>query len=271
MYNYHTHSHYCDGKGSLEEIVAAAIALNMKALGFSSHTPLPFASDWSMKQENLATYFAEIENLKIKYADVIELYASLEADYIKDVFNINDLGVKMDYTLASIHFLEGKENKKIYEIDGKTTTFVAALQEGFEGSEEMLIAHYFRAFCDMIEETRPDIVGHFDKIKIHNVINTDSLFYLQHAENALFRMKEMGCMLEVNTRGIYKNKTTETYPSLSLLQIAKDFDIPIVLNSDAHHPRELMASFDIGHEVIKKAGYKEKRVLLQGEWQAMGL
>ena len=59
-------------------------------------------------------------------------------------------------------------------------------------------------------------------------------------------MKEMGCMLEVNTRGIYKNKTTETYPSLLLLQIAKDFDIPIVLNADAHHPRELMASFDIG-------------------------
>ena len=163
------------------------------------------------------------------------------------------------------------ENEKIYEIDGQSIRFVTALHEGFKGNQEMLIAYYFRAFCEMIESTHPNIVGHFDKIKIHNILDTDSRFYIQHAENALFRMKEMGCMLEVNTRGIYKKKTTETYPSLELLQIAKDFDIPIVLNSDAHHPRELMACFEIGHEVIKKAGYKEKWVLLQGKWQAISL
>ncbi len=270
MHNYHTHSHYCDGKGSLEEIVQAAISLNMKALGFSSHTPLPFASEWSMKAEKLPLYLAEIEKLKHQYAEQIEIYASLEGDYIKDVFCMNDLGIKMDYTLCSIHFLQGRENEKVYEIDGTSTTFATALKEGFDGNIEMLLAYYFRAFCDMVETTQPDIVGHFDKIKIHNsahfFFDTNNQYYLQHAENALFAIKEAGCKLEVNTRGIYKKRTSETYPSLALLQIAQDFDIPIVLNSDAHRPQELMECFDIGNEVIKKAGYKEKWVLEQGKW-----
>jgi len=46
--NYHTHTKYCDGKGEIEQYVLAAINAGIKYLGFSSHSPLPLPSRWSM-------------------------------------------------------------------------------------------------------------------------------------------------------------------------------------------------------------------------------
>ena len=36
--NFHTHTTYCDGKNTPEEMVQAAIALGMTAIGFSGHS-----------------------------------------------------------------------------------------------------------------------------------------------------------------------------------------------------------------------------------------
>ena len=38
--NLHTHNHYCDGRGTLEEFVLAAIDQGLEALGFSCHSSL---------------------------------------------------------------------------------------------------------------------------------------------------------------------------------------------------------------------------------------
>ena len=50
--NYHIHSDYCDGSNTLEEMVQAGIAAGLSSLGLSSHFPLPFANDWTMKEDN---------------------------------------------------------------------------------------------------------------------------------------------------------------------------------------------------------------------------
>lgn len=43
MNNYHTHTYRCGhGYGNEEDMVKAAINLNMQELGFSEHVPLPF-------------------------------------------------------------------------------------------------------------------------------------------------------------------------------------------------------------------------------------
>ena len=39
FFNYHTHTTYCDGKSTPEEIVLEAIRFGMDTIGFSGHSP----------------------------------------------------------------------------------------------------------------------------------------------------------------------------------------------------------------------------------------
>ena len=81
--NYHSHSHYCDGVGTLEEQVLGAIEQGVRAFGFSGHSPVFFENEWSMQADKLDEYLTETRLLKEKYAGQIELYTGLEVDYKK--------------------------------------------------------------------------------------------------------------------------------------------------------------------------------------------
>jgi histidinol-phosphatase (PHP family) len=86
--NYHTHCHFCDGQGELESYVVEAINKNMCAIGFSSHAPVPFKSDWHMQSDDLDKYLSEIDSLKKRYKE-IKIYSGLEVDYIPGQINPN--------------------------------------------------------------------------------------------------------------------------------------------------------------------------------------
>jgi len=54
-----------------EDYVLAAVRKGFSAIGFTSHAPVPFCTDWTMKPENLDKYIENIndlkKNIKIKY------------------------------------------------------------------------------------------------------------------------------------------------------------------------------------------------------------
>ncbi|MBQ7974646.1 MAG: hypothetical protein IJ300_03045 [Clostridia bacterium] len=50
--NLHTHSLYCDGKNTLEELTEAAIERGFSSIGFSGHCYTPFDSSYCMSIEN---------------------------------------------------------------------------------------------------------------------------------------------------------------------------------------------------------------------------
>lgn len=68
----------------MEEFVRHAIDAGFTAYGVSSHAPLPFPAIWTLAQEQLPEYLTELDRLKVKYADRIELYAGLEIDYLNE-------------------------------------------------------------------------------------------------------------------------------------------------------------------------------------------
>ena len=73
--NLHTHSTFCDGKNTAEEMVLSAIEHGLSVLGFSGHCfyPLnpefyrPFDSLWHMPSDKISDYAAEVRRLKQKY------------------------------------------------------------------------------------------------------------------------------------------------------------------------------------------------------------
>ena len=63
--NYHTHTSFCDGKNTPEQIVLYAIEKGFTSIGFSGHGYTPFDLRYCMK--DTAGYIEEISRLKDKY------------------------------------------------------------------------------------------------------------------------------------------------------------------------------------------------------------
>jgi histidinol-phosphatase (PHP family) len=75
-----------------------------------------------------------------------------------------------------------------------------------------------------------------------------------------------GIIMEVNTRGIYKKLSDEPYPSAWILNEAKALGIPVMINSDSHHPREITGEFGTAAQIVLDAGYREVRIFKDHQW-----
>jgi histidinol-phosphatase (PHP family) len=273
--NYHSHSHYCDGVESPRAQVEAAIKQGVGIFGFSSHGPVCFTNAWSMKAERLDAYLTETRALQKEYADQLELYVGLEVDYLPSG-NSSEYGgpsayaPQLDFTVGSVHYLDQNEIGTPWEIDGSTEKFMRGLVEVHGGDIQKVICLYYGRIRSMIERDPPDIVGHLDKIKIHNWGNSlydeDEAWYQAEIDQTLDVIAGSDCVLEVNTRGIYK-KNLNTYPSLPILQKARQRHIPVMVNPDSHAPAEVTAELLPTLSQLKNLGFRTLRILTQGQWQ----
>jgi histidinol-phosphatase (PHP family) len=274
--NYHSHCHYCDGKYEPEKYIESALQQSLLAYGFSSHAPLPFESTWAMKEQNLAKYIAEIRGLQDKYKNDIQLYCGMEVDYIPGKIGPKSklvLDAALDYTVGSVHFVDSFPDGKGWEIDGAHQVFLDGLHQIFGGDVQKAVSRYFELTRQMVEGECPDVVGHIDKIKIQDergeLFSQQASWYQQQMRQTLTLIADAGAIVEVNTRGIYKKKTPETYPARWVLEEIQRLNIPITLNSDAHRPDEITACFPDTAQMLLATGFRKLHILYNGAWQAV--
>jgi len=271
--NYHSHSHYCDGKGTLEEQVQGAIAQGLRAFGFSSHSPVPFDNKWSMKAERLDDYLAETKVLKAKYKDQIELYTGLEVDFVPEKCAPSNFLI-LDYCVGSVHYVELNLLGRPWEIDGSSVEFLECLDTHYEGNIQVVIQKYYGLIRQMVETSPPNIVGHLDKIKMHNttrfLFKESESWYAEQIEETLQAILRAGIIVEINTRGNYK-RGLDLYPSPWIIRRMNELNIPICINSDSHRPEEITASYPLAYQTVQALGYRELRVLLENKWQDVAI
>jgi histidinol-phosphatase (PHP family) len=270
--NYHTHSKYCDGKNELIDYVSMARQKNIKSLGFSSHAPVPFDCKWCMPKDKLAAYLEQIDTLKISHQD-IELYKSLEIDFIPGVISPFEFKDELDYTIGSIHFIDKLPDNTPWEIDGTHAVFKEGYEKIFNSNIRDVLVRYFELTREMIYASDPTIIGHLDKIKIQNIdgkyFNETDQWYKDEVLKTLKLIEQAESIVEVNTRGIYQKKTTTTYPSPWILEIIRDKNIPITISSDAHHPDDLTNQFEQTSELLLKMKFKKLSILSEGKWKQL--
>lgn len=267
--NYHTHSYFCDGKGKPIDYVREAEKREFLALGFSSHAPLPYKNNWTLKEKDFDKYRQTILELK-QNAERLDIYLGLEIDYLPPHMTPYDQRFQpLDFTIGSVHIAEDMATHTFYEIDGDEKQYKAAM--AFFGGIQTFVEWYYNQIALMCKETPPTIVGHFDLIKKNNTGNKyfsgDEPWYKKAVEKALDAVADSGCILEVNTGGLARKKTTEAYPADWILKECKQREIPITLCSDAHEPSQIDFGLDAALESVKKAGYTELYALLGGEWR----
>lgn len=262
LYNFHSHSLHCDGKEPLEEYVKAAIEKKFKHLGFSAHSPLPFPNEWSLTPESFKQYVQNARHLIEKYKDDIQLHLGLEIDYIpghSEDFEGFMRNTPLDYNIGSIHLVRHEESGKIWFIDGPVEGYINGVNDIFKGDFREAVTAFYRQTIDMVKTQRPQIIGHIDRVKMHNKqrwFSTHEKWYQDLVEETLQVVAEHGCIVELNTRGVYSGKTDEFFPSDDVMQKCLEMDIPVMVNTDAHHPSQLDMLFTEGHNRLKEIGFK---------------
>ena len=271
--NYHSHTHFSDGKGEPELYVESAIKNGLYAYGFSCHSPVPFDSGWNMKYEKLAAYINEIKLLKEKYKNEIKLFLGMEVDYIKNLSGIKQYeNIGLDYTIGGVHFLGQFENGRFWDFDGGKPWFTKGLNELFDGDIKKLVTFYYQQIVDMAIEEKPDIIAHFDLIKKYNkgsyFFSENEDWYKKIALEALEKIAKTDSIIEINTRGILKKLNEEFYPSNFILKRCEELSIPICLSADTHHPDDVKAFLPEAMELLKSIGFKEVRYFDENGWVA---
>ena len=267
--NFHTHSKYCDGKGELTEYCLAAKKLALFSLGFSSHAPVPFQSAWNMKPEVLSNYLDVIQQLRQESQD-LEIYKGLEIDFIPGIISPNDFRDRLDYTIGSIHFVDALPDGHHWEIDGPHPAFLEGFKTIFKNDIRATVTRYFELTRQMVTTSCPTLVGHLDKVKIQNtgdkLFNESDSWYREEIEKTLDLIQDAGCIVEVNTRGLYQKKSQTPYPSPWILELLLQKGIPVTLSSDAHYPDDLINQFAETALLLRKLGFKKITTLKDGEW-----
>jgi histidinol-phosphatase (PHP family) len=275
--NLHTHTIFCDGKNVAEEYVLKAVEIGMKSLGFSAHAPISIENEWTMKSEVFNLYINEVERLKEKYKDKIEIYTGLEVDYLPDKAWMNTLafGNKIDYKIGSVHLLLNNENNDYYTTDGPSEKFSNTVMELAKGDIKKCINLYYNEIMNIIKNHTFDIIGHLDVIKKNNsgniYFNENDLWYREILLNVINTISSSGKILEVNTGGIIRGYIKEPYPSYWILEKCKKLNIPIILTSDAHSANDLIGYFYDVKKELRYIGFTEQMILLNGKWQVVSL
>lgn len=272
-YNLHQHSVFSDGKDVPEKYVENAVELGFSAMGFSEHSPLPFDNPFSIKAEKIDEYVQVIEKLKEQYQNRLALYHALEMDYIPGMsedFNHWRRLSKADYLIGSVHLVKPDGFNDLWFTDGPDYRIYDQGIENFFGGD---IRRAVRTFYDqtnrMIETQQFEIIGHFDKIRMHNrnrFFTDEDKWYRDMVNETVQLIKQHDLIVEINTRGLYKKRSDSLFPDGYALKRVKEMNIPILISSDAHRADEINLLFDYTEKYLNEIGFTSVMFLKNGKW-----
>ena len=273
--NFHTHTSFSDGKLEATDYCKKAIELGFHSLGFSDHAPVLFPNKYSIQQGKLQEYFAAIKKAKLQFESQLHVFLSLEADYIPGhtySFNFFREEENLDYIIGSVHLVYHRQKDEMWFIDGgEQDVWDKGLMHIFKGDIKTAVRAFYEQTLEMIEIQKPDVIGHLDKIKMHNkerFFSQNDSWYKDLITANLQLIKKQNAILEINTRGLYKGRCKELFPSIGILLQAQKMGIPMMLSSDAHHPNELNGAFSKAIEILKDAGIGEVYEFGLSGWEA---
>jgi putative hydrolase len=235
--DYHTHTTYSDGKGSIEDNVRAAVACGLKVLAISDHGPQHLT--YGIRRSKYAEMRGIIDEMNAKYP-MIKTLLSLEAN-VMDLdgrLDVDDSMLRMaDLLLAGYHFgslsQEVAKSSVMHRLNFEGRFSKRALEKAREANTKAMISAMRR--YDIKFLTHPGAKGVIDLLPVARVAI------------------ETGTALEINAN----RHGFLTYEDLVLL---RDTEVMFAINSDAHKP-ELIGRFEPAIERALRAEIPCSRII----------
>ncbi len=257
--NLHTHTTFCDGKNTPEQMVQYAIAEGFDSIGFSGHSYMSYSDYLKVTPESTAEYKREINRLKSVYADKIKIYLGLEFD----VFSSDDLS-GLDYAIGAVHTIRARDGR-LMDFDGPVGLFEHVIREGCGGDGMELARRYYEAVAELPEHGSFDIVAHFDLVTKHRerveFFDENSEEYRALALSAARKVAKKIPFVEINVGAISRGYRAEPYPAPFLLREMLELGMGAVIGQDCHRGELLSANFEAGVRLLHSVGADTAYVL----------
>ena len=254
-----------------------------------SHDP-PFSVWWDMNKnvfdsthpqddvsfsKLLHAYVHQFDRFDHQSSAPLTIRRGLEADFFPETFDalrslLNEehsggisLGNRLDYVIGSVHYVRAPAKSAFpagyFNVDDKPELWESLGSTDPERREvwNEIGRLYWVAVRELAERGRGvyDIVGHIDLIKKFGkkyLPTTDVSLEIASAFDAI---KSSGLAIELNTAG-WRKTVAEQYPSEDLIREAFKREIPMLVNSDAHHSSEVASRFEDAYRLLWNAGYR---------------
>jgi histidinol-phosphatase (PHP family) len=248
-YSLHNHTTWSDGQTSIQEMVDEANRLGLKEIGISDHfTYAPWVQpiEWSMWPEDLSEYVLSVLSVQSATRKT-RVRLGIEADFFPET--VDEVRRRLrehsfDYVIGSVHFCYG------FPLDSRAEDWAGLSQDKID----TIWKDYWALVRQMAESGVFDVAAHLDLPKKFGYY--PSRDFVAEEQSALKAIADSGLAIEINTNG-WNLPCAEAYPSLRLLTQARELGIPLVISSDAHHPRRLTEHFPRARELALAAGYTE--------------
>lgn len=258
----HSHTTYCDGKSTPEEMLNAAKQLGFVSLGFSGHGYQAFDAEWCMSLEAQQEYKTHLRRLQRECFDTPgapRLWVGLEEDGMtpqsRRIKNRQDF----DYIVVSTHYLTTDFDGGPVCVDGLPDRLRRYVDKVLDGDMMAMVRQYFDLHVAALLSAKTDIIGHFDLVRIfaksHSLFDETCKEYRNLALDALERALPCGGVLEINTGAMARGKREDPYPTLELLGAWREMGGKITITSDCHHASWLDYAFDQAAALAKKSGF----------------
>lgn len=265
--NLHTHTYYCDGRNSIDEMIQEAIQKGFTVLGFSGHGHC-LVDDYSMDEEKTKRYLQDIKEAKEKYKDQIQIFLGLEQDVLGEPAI---KGKPYDYLIGSVHFTKGNDRYIAVDESKEMTDRLVEEHHNFLAYAKA----YYQEVKKIADMDQIDIVGHVDLLMKFNETESYLPFedpaYLAIASDCIDRLIEKGKIFEVNTGAIARGIRTTPYPHASLLKYICKQNGKILLNSDCHQKEMLDCHYHEALEMIRSCGFTKMEVLTEHGFVSVSL
>ena len=270
--NYHTHTHFCDGKENMRFFVEKAIELQFDHLGFSPHAPISDLYSFTLTKDEIPAYLKEVEYYQKHYPQ-IQIFKGMECDFIPEVtknFSYYKNNFNLDYIIGGVHLIKVPNSNDIWFIDGpKRTTYDEGIARFFNHDIKKAVTCFWEQTYGMIETQKFDIIAHLDKIKMHNqnrFFREDEDWYRKLADHTVDLIIKNHLIVEINSRGMYRMRCDSFYPSDYILEKLAKAKVPIVISSDAHRAEELPLYYEEAKVKLRGFGIDTLPVLENKEW-----
>lgn len=266
--NLHTHTRFCDGKHTAEEVVLAAIDAQMDLLGFSEHSYTGIEGVFGMKREQVPLYRAEIERLQGVYGDRIPILLGIEQDY-----HAGAPDGAYDYVIGSVHYvhLDGE----YCSVDYSAERTLKTVNEHCGGDIYRYAKEYYDCVARVADATKCGIVGHFDLLNKFNesspMLDESDPRYVGYALEALDALLEKDVVFEVNTGAISRGYRKTPYPAPFILKRIVEKKGSVMLNADAHHKDHLLCAFDDALERLRACGIRTVMTMTPNGWKEQAI
>jgi histidinol-phosphatase (PHP family) len=255
---------FCDhARGTLREVIEAAIAEGIDTYGVSEHAPRTedrftyeeeraLGWDAASFEALFCAYIDEVARLADEYADRITILRGYECEVVPEREHVAIMDRWRErggfaFRVGSVHYV-GE-----LQIDGPRDAFEAAIAH-FGGVEALAVAYYDRV-AKMVADLRPEVVGHLDLMRKNGVHYglSDTPLVVAAQQRALESVREHEGILDLNTAG-WRKQLGSPYPGPALVKRAHAMGIPFCFGDDSHGPNDVGFGLDAARAYLLGLG-----------------